>query len=58
MANNFNNIVEEVNRDIINNSLVHQEGEPILSIDVHQNIQESLTDEDKLACLYYNRGHV
>jgi len=49
MTNNFNNIVEEVNREIINNSLVHQEGEPILSIDVHQYIQESLNEEDKLA---------
>ena len=32
---NFNRVVEEVNRKIINNSLTFQEGDHIMSNDVH-----------------------
>lgn len=56
--NNFDLVVEAVNREIINTSLLRQGDEPILSIEVHRYIEECLTEEDKLACLHYNRGHV
>ena len=55
---NFERVIEEVNRDIVNHSLTFQEGDHIMSVDVHNYIETFLTDEDKLACLHYNRGHV
>ena len=58
MNNNFDNIVEAVNCEIINVKLMLQKDEPIILEEFHCYIEEALIEEDKLACLHYNREHI
>ena len=55
---NFNEIIDTVNRSIINNSLTRTADDPIYSQVVSDYISNVLTDEDVWACYYYNTGDV
>ena len=55
---NFNEMIDKVICDIIKNSLLLQEDELIISVEAINYIEESLTDEDKLAYHHYFCRHV
>ena len=56
--NNFQNVVDAVNCEIINRSLERNKEDAIFSVEIINYINESLIEKDKRACLLYNRGQV
>ena len=52
----LNDIYERVNREIINKSLAHEEGELIYSQEILDYIGRNMSADDKKACLHLNKG--
>ena len=51
-------IYKQLNCEIINKSLFHEEGEYVYSQEVLTFISEKMNEEDKRACLFLNRGEI
>ena len=55
---NMNEIFEQLNREIITKSLLHEEGEFVYSQELLTFISVNLNDKDKKACLHLNKDEM